>query len=72
MRTAPTPEEFFSDDGGRFLRIGDLQVIKEHVRKLRRAGGESELVLLVEEIIPRVENSFALLLRLLDEWTSRV
>ena len=69
MRSAPTIGDFLCDDGSRFLRIGDLQALKEKVRQVEGRGGEDELCRVVRELIPRLENSCALLLRLLDERT---
>jgi len=67
VRNAPTLDDFFADDGSRFIRIGELQRAAEDLQKLRARGMDSESIRRIEELVPRMENTFALLLRMIEE-----
>ena len=55
------------DDDHTLIRIGDLQVVRESIDRLRGLGAEEEALRTIEDSLSRIENTLALLLRLLDE-----
>lgn len=66
MRREPTIEEFFADENGMFLQVGELQLLKERISALKNPlddGLSDDLLRAIE----RMENTAALLYRLIEE-----
>jgi hypothetical protein len=57
-----TYDNFVSDEGRRYIRVGDLQLLKEHLLTLRASGFNAESLNALEESIQRIENTLLLLL----------
>ncbi|HUX20176.1 MAG TPA: hypothetical protein VMW69_02985 [Spirochaetia bacterium] len=57
-----TYRTFISDDGRRYVRVGDLQLLKEHLLTLRGSGFDCKALNALEESVQRIESTLLLLL----------